>query len=155
MYIYTHIHIHLYIYIICIYIHVHTNHKSLKNYIFYKQFLFDNTAKMLLPERAKRAEVSSKIHMFICIQMLADTHVHKNLATCTYARRHTRNSRSAAIHTCTHINTQAHACIHKDIQVKTPHIYMLSHFLRASRSFAKTGGFPLQTLFRTFFASFS
>ena len=43
-------------------------------------------ANSMTPERAKRAEVRSRIHVFICIQMLADTqkNSHMNLGTKTY-----------------------------------------------------------------------
>ena len=48
----------MYIYI-CIYTYIKIIHHH-KNYIFYRRLMFDNTAKMSMPERAKRAEVRSK-----------------------------------------------------------------------------------------------
>ena len=55
----------MYIYIfvnICIDTYIQITHHH-ENYVLYRRLLFDTTAKTMMPERAKRAEVRSNIHV--------------------------------------------------------------------------------------------
>ena len=118
------------------YVHIYTNHTPSRKLCIIQTIVVRLHCKN---DDAGASEASGGPLSHTCSYASRCWQIHNKLPTCTYARRHARNSPSAAIHTCTHINMQAHACIHKDIQIKAPHIYMLSHFLRASRSFVSTG----------------